>query len=74
MARRSSKFLDVAYRTFEKACQAGDLPSCHEAGLMLMARDGVTKDPGLGLTRLKKACDGGHEPSCEAIGKTSAPQ
>ena len=53
-----------AIRDYETGCEAGDMSSCVNAGLMFDKGKGIPKDPGKSFFYDKKACDGKDPQGC----------
>lgn len=60
--------LDLAFTSFDKACELGNNEGCQEAGFRYEEGVGVAADPVAGLARFDKACKAGLQRACGALG------
>ena len=59
----------LAAEAFEKACNAGQLEGCHEAGnIWVLVRPDIERDFDKGYTLHERACRGGITKSCTRLG------
>jgi uncharacterized protein len=65
LGRGVARDVAEAARFYEKGCEGGAAPSCHNLGLMYSAGDGVVRDLAKAKSLFEKACQGGHQPACK---------
>lgn len=59
---------NLAYVTFERACEAGNAVGCHNAGVHLRDGEGATADLTAACHRFRRGCDGDDPGSCSELG------
>jgi len=60
---------NLAYVHFERACEAGDVVGCYNAGVHLRDGDAATADPTTACRHFRRGCDGDHADSCSELGQ-----